>query len=128
MVLLPPDLENGETQPRFLWIGVWMALRWFGVLICAVGCGGAPTQEHPDSADSTSIVMAIYAAHCGACHEPVAPKSRTRVELSRALTKHRRRVRMTEKQWGELVTALAAPEVMQEQHPVSSVIKVDDPR
>lgn len=67
----------------------------------------APTSKVATGEDLP--IMRIYHSRCGACHVPVKPGTRTGDELTRALAKHRKRVRLTERQWDELTFTLAAP-------------------
>ena len=76
------------------------------LLAAAVGCG-APSGE-PSSPPGP--IARIHKAKCGACHVRVEPGERTRAKLEAAFPRHRKRVRLTEEQWGEMVDYLAAPQ------------------
>lgn len=75
------------------------------LLLALVGCGGASAGT---STGEARDVSQIHRARCGACHTRVEPKTRTRAQLEAAFVRHRRRVRMTEEEWGRMVDYLAS--------------------
>src|SRR5882724_6996905 len=97
----------------------------------AVGAGGCASAGHPaDSAASEHVrerattapegptdliagapseaIVAVHRAKCGSCHTRVEPGSVNRATLESALQRHRRRAKLTERQWEELVDYLSA--------------------
>ena len=53
-------------------------------------------------------VADIRAHACGRCHMAPEPRTRTRLQLETAITRHRSRVRLSDDDWGKLVDYLAA--------------------
>jgi predicted nucleic acid-binding Zn ribbon protein len=84
-------------------------MRFSGIasLILTSACTTPALPSQVASRENTPI-MRVYHSRCGACHEPVKPGTRTSDELTQALAKHRKRVRLTEQQWADLTFALAA--------------------
>ena len=99
--------------------------------LLAVGAVGCASAGHPaDSAASegarervamaperpadliaaapSEAIVAVHRAKCGACHTRVEPGSVNRATLESALQRHRRRAKLTERQWEELVDYLSA--------------------
>jgi hypothetical protein len=68
----------------------------------------APSAPAASSAESGNEIAKIHRSKCGACHVHVEPGERTRAELETALSRHRRRARLTEAQWSEMVDYLAS--------------------
>ncbi len=56
----------------------------------------------------SEAIVAIHRAKCGACHTRVEPGSVGRATLESALQRHRRRAKLTERQWEEMVDYLSA--------------------
>jgi hypothetical protein len=76
------------------------------------GCGGGAAPEGAASAPVSggdSDIARIHKARCGTCHQRVEPGERTRPVLEDALSRHRKRVHLTEEQWAKMVDYLAAP-------------------
>ena len=67
--------------------------------------------EHPtdllDDAPSDAIA-AIHRSKCGSCHSPVEPGSLPRGVAESAMQRHRRRAKLTEREWGNMVDYLSA--------------------
>jgi len=78
---------------------------------CALllACGGAPsTRSHATSASSAEPQAAsVWRSKCGSCHLPVEPGSHPRDAIETALQRHRKRVRLSDEQWTQLVDFLA---------------------
>jgi hypothetical protein len=76
----------------------------FGALACE--------PPPPTSADGVRQpeIASVYRSRCGACHVRVEPATRTREQLESAFERHRRRLRLREDQWRDLVSYLAIPE------------------
>jgi hypothetical protein len=64
---------------------------------------------NPATETPPSVVARVHEARCGTCHARVEPGQRGRDELDTALLRHRRRVRLDEAEWREMVDYLAAP-------------------
>lgn len=85
-------------------------------LVSGTGCDPAPEPASSPSAGGAGgagrepPIAAVWRSRCGACHVRVEPGTRTRPHLEEALTRHRKRVRLREDQWQDLVTFLAGGE------------------
>jgi hypothetical protein len=90
-----------------------MVLGLFG--LTGLACSGAVSQGPGPTAltsQSPPAIAQIHRSRCGACHKRVEPGERTREEFESAFVRHRKRVHLSEEQWGELVDYLApAPAV-----------------
>jgi len=53
-------------------------------------------------------VVAIHRSKCGACHTPVEPGSVPRAEVASALQRHRRRAKLSERDWADMVEYLSS--------------------
>jgi hypothetical protein len=78
----------------------------FCVSMAEVACGGAGGA--PNAPAAKSEIARIHRAKCGSCHVRVEPGERTRAELEEAFTRHRKRARLSEEQWAQMVDYLAA--------------------
>ena len=74
--------------------------------VAACGGGGGANTGQPD-APAPSAIARIHKSRCGSCHLRVEPGERTRDQLDAAFTRHRKRVHLTEEQWGEMIDYLA---------------------
>lgn len=81
-----------------------------GWLVLGVGaCTGAtPPATSTDNAERS--IAAVHHSKCGACHTRPDPKTRSREYLEQALSRHRKRVRLTSEEWSEMTDYLAMPE------------------
>jgi hypothetical protein len=61
-----------------------------------------------ESTPREGAVADIRAHACGRCHMAPEPRTRTRLQLETAITRHRSRVRLSDDDWGKLVDYLAA--------------------
>lgn len=86
---------------RVCWVAGWAWLAG-GILACSGG-SRAPVDAPPQTAG----ISKVHKARCGACHLRVEPGERSRAELETAFTRHRRRVHLSEVEWGEMVDYLA---------------------
>jgi hypothetical protein len=87
----------------------------------ACGASTTVTSTTPSPSGTTSPEVAsgatgadadpasIHRARCGKCHVRVEPGARTRDAFARALSRHRKRVKLTEPQWSALLDYLAPP-------------------
>jgi hypothetical protein len=82
------------------------------LLALAGSFAGCTTARAPDGSavPAESAIAAIHASKCGACHTPPDPKTRARQHVEEALSRHRKRVRLTSDQWGEMADYLSIPE------------------
>ena len=75
---------------------------------------GALACETPPPASADGVrqpeIASVYRSRCGACHVRVEPATHTREQLESAFERHRRRLRLREDQWRDLVSYLAIPE------------------
>jgi hypothetical protein len=94
------------VRQRLLVVG-WVA----GVLGGLVACGGASSGDGnaatPAGDGAPSEIARIHKRRCGSCHVRVEPGERTREQLEAALSRHRKRVHLSEEQWGQMVDYLA---------------------
>ena len=77
--------------------------------------GGRRLRQHDaarriDGRRGERAIAAIHVSKCGACHTAPDPKTRTRGHLEDALSRHRKRVRLTSDEWAEMIDYLAMPE------------------
>jgi hypothetical protein len=81
-----------------------MALApWLGACVAATPPDGTtPPAE--------KAIATIHASRCGACHTPPDPRTRTRAYVEEALSRHRKRVRLSSEGWTEMTNYLAIPE------------------
>jgi len=71
---------------------------------------GHAGQEHPADllADMPNdAIAAIHRSKCGACHTPVEPGSLARDVAESAMQRHRRRAKLTEREWANMVDYLS---------------------
>lgn len=73
-------------------------------MLGAVTAGCTPSPVLP--ADAPPIAH-VWVSKCGACHTRVEPGSLTRAQLEPALQRHRKRLRLTEPEWGQMLDFLA---------------------
>lgn len=78
-------------------------------LTAALGCAAAS----PDAASARAPGPGerLWRAKCGACHARVEPGARPREQLELALARHRKRVRLSEPEWRDVIEFLAAKPV-----------------
>jgi hypothetical protein len=70
---------------------------------------GAPERPTDLVADTPSeAIVAIHRSKCGSCHTRVEPGSVPRAAAESAMLRHRRRAKLTERQWGGMVDYLSA--------------------
>jgi hypothetical protein len=99
------------------------------LVLCAAGCAsratvsdrssstpasrtlaGHPAPERPADllADAPNdAIVAIHRSKCGACHTPIEPGSMPRGVAESAMQRHRRRAKLTEREWGNMVDYLS---------------------
>ena len=84
--------------------GAWLALG-ASLVACA-----APAWPGGSKDPAERDIASLHARKCGACHSAPDPKTRTRGYLEDALSRHRKRVRLTSEEWAEMTDYLAMPE------------------
>lgn len=80
-------------------------LAGLGLGLLASACAPAPTLG-PDAPP----IAHVWVSQCGRCHARVEPGSHTRSELTEALSAHRKRMRLSEAEWAQMVDFLARKE------------------
>ncbi len=86
-----------------------VSLAWLALGPSLAACAAAaPRDGSTDPADRA--IAAVHVSKCGACHAAPDPKTRTREYLEDALSRHKRRVRLTRDEWAEMLDYLAMPE------------------
>ena len=83
------------------------ALLVGGIAACGGGKSTASGDERVAIQAQPSEIARVHRTRCGACHVRVEPGERSRAELETAFTRHRRRVHLSEAEWGEMVDYLA---------------------
>jgi hypothetical protein len=96
-----------------------------GVIVGATGCAShAPAADSAASVSGRSAlpspegpadllpgsndgIAAIHRSKCGACHTPVEPGSLARGVAESAMHRHRRRAKLSEQQWSDMVDYLS---------------------
>src|SRR5580698_8105790 len=76
-----------------------------GVLLLTVSAGIACEAERPPN--TAPAIATTISTRCGACHMAPRPDSRPRQALEVALSRHHKRVRLTEDQWEAVLDYLA---------------------
>jgi len=79
-----------------------------GVAVAAVA-SCTPAMQAPEVPETQKHVAEVHRAKCGNCHVRVVPGTHTQAELETALTRHRKRVHLSEEEWNQLVSYLAQP-------------------
>lgn len=84
--------------------GVACVLASFGV-----GCGAPKSASDPSSEAGGRFahVAAIHKSKCGACHARVEPGTRSRAVLEAEMKRHRSRVKLSERDWTDMIDYLA---------------------
>jgi len=61
-------------------------------------------------------IAAIHRSKCGSCHMPVEPGSLHRDNAEAAMQRHRRRAKLTERDWAAMVEFLSADGALHARH------------
>lgn len=77
------------------------------VLLFGALAGSACGSERPPN--SAPAIAATITVRCGRCHEAPEAATRARPALEAALSRHRKRVRLTEDQWQAVLDYLVEP-------------------
>src|SRR5215472_5434090 len=79
-------------------------------IVGAAALAGCSTESPGPAKTPTgsSEIARIHRARCGACHVRVEPGQRSRHVLDSALSRHHKRVHLSDEEWGALVNYLAA--------------------
>jgi hypothetical protein len=77
---------------------------WMLPLLFVAGCASAPETR---SANDKPPIARVHAGACGACHTRVEPGMRSRAELEAALSRHHKRVHLSDDEWRAMIDYLA---------------------
>jgi hypothetical protein len=99
-------------MPMARWVGgiAGWSLLVGGIAACAgsgARAGNMASADTPVAERTAAPIAKVHKAKCGSCHLRVEPGERSREELETAFTRHRRRVHLSEAEWGEMVEYLA---------------------
>ena len=83
------------------------------VAACGGTTGAPPSVTAMGNEGHEAQVASVWRSKCGSCHVPVEPGSRKRVEIETALQRHRKRLRLSDDQWTQLVDFLAPSQTQQ---------------
>jgi len=88
----------------------------------ASAAGASAVRSEPESpADLLSEagserIAAIHRSKCGSCHTPVEPGSLQRDDAAAAMQRHRRRARLSDRDWADMVEFLSADGTLHARH------------
>ena len=82
------------------------SLLALGLALAGCGTSGADSSSAVAEPAATHIAV-LYRNRCGSCHRPVAPGSEPADKLHAALLDHRKRTRLTEREWAGIEAFLA---------------------
>ena len=68
----------------------------------------AERRSDLDKDDGRESIAAIHRRKCGTCHTRVEPGSVSRATAESAMQRHRRRAKLTDRQWADMVDYLSA--------------------
>ena len=94
-------------------------LGWAG---CAGRAAPVDARGATDANDATQAAMAmapiasVHRRKCGNCHTRVEPGSLPRATIEAAMIRHRRRAKLTEGQWAELIEFLSHSAPVEPRH------------
>lgn len=93
-------------------------------LACAAGCASRAVTEPAASSNTARLapvapadlvadapneaIAAIHKSKCGSCHQRVEPGSLARATAESAMQRHRRRAKLSEREWAGMVDYLSA--------------------
>jgi hypothetical protein len=95
-------------------VRVGVLLVWLGV--AAGGCTSrtavpdparSPVQVDGQGVSPLASIAAVHRRKCGNCHTRVEPGSLPRATIEAAMVRHRRRAKLTDGQWAELIEFLS---------------------
>ena len=105
--------RSAPCAVSFAWLVVAIGLL-MGACASQPTFGDPPPQVPSLSAESapalasSASIAAVHRRKCGNCHARVEPGSLPRATIEAALARHRRRAKLTEGQWAELIEFLPA--------------------
>jgi hypothetical protein len=82
----------------------------WGLLVSLVACAARPAPSGASAPTERDVIAKVHASKCGSCHTPPDPDTRTREHVEDALSRHRKRVRLTGEEWAMMVDYLAMPD------------------
>lgn len=96
-----------------------------GVAVACSATAGCATAPAPgvDVPSGEASIAAIHVSKCGACHTRPEPRTRTREHLEQAFSRHRRRLRLTQDEWAEMLDYLAVPEGATSHQPQAALVR-----
>jgi hypothetical protein len=115
-------------DPMVLFLARFAATAAAAALVaCAAGCASrAPVAEPASTAQASKAprtpesptdlvaeppseaIVAIHKSKCGSCHTRVEPGSLARATAESAMQRHRRRAKLSEREWEDMVDYLSA--------------------
>jgi len=72
----------------------------------AVDAPRSPLSDEGQGSDTASIA-AVHRRKCGSCHTRVEPGALPRATIEAAMARHRKRAKLTDGQWAELIEFLS---------------------
>src|SRR5436190_9864378 len=118
-------ITRSSPMSRFISLRFVMAIAACLLLGLAMGCA-SPAKPAVESsaalprptvalhqpgdllpAAPSEAIVAIHRSKCGACHARVEPGSIARITAESAMVRHRRRAKLTEQQWEDMVDLLS---------------------
>ena len=122
----PAALPSAALAARIRGLLVLIGL---GLGLATVGCTSrTATIEAPrapsaadDAADTASVasIAAVHRRKCGNCHTRVEPGLLPRATIEAAMVRHRRRAKLTNDQWAELIEFLSRGGTAEPRHTAS---------
>jgi hypothetical protein len=61
-------------------------------------------------------IAAIHRSKCGSCHTPIEPGSMQHDNAQAAMQRHRRRAKLSEREWADMVEFLSADGALHARH------------
>jgi len=77
-------------------------------LACVLGVATAACEsQRPAESTSTPEIASLHQRKCASCHRLVEPSTRSRAAIEDAMSRHGKRVRLSQNEWRALVEYLA---------------------
>ncbi|HMI87966.1 MAG TPA: hypothetical protein VK550_27975 [Polyangiaceae bacterium] len=122
LMLVPAFLLSRITRSQPALLG--------GVLLFALAFGGCTSRSaadpprSPEAGDgqralTSASIETVHRRKCGNCHTRVEPGSLPRATIEAAMTRHRRRAKLTDGQWAELIEFLSRSGPAETRHTAS---------
>ncbi|HEX9295747.1 MAG TPA: hypothetical protein VF881_07925 [Polyangiaceae bacterium] len=98
----------------------WLAATSGCATRASVADAGTTHVSRSSAADLTTespnAIVSVHRSKCGACHMPVAPGSLARATAEATMLRHRRRAKLSEKQWTDMVDYLSEDGALHGRH------------